>query len=93
MAYIGKVTNNIDGAIIHSKFSMPFKCKKFPSLNLEQLQLIMLDENSIIKKKNKLIDFQLRSNINCIHTIVFENFDVINIGDIYQVQLCKSFQN
>jgi hypothetical protein len=51
MAYIGKVANNIDGAIIHSKKIMPFKCKFFPSLNLEQLQLIMLDENSVIKKK------------------------------------------
>jgi hypothetical protein len=45
MAYIGKVANNINGAIIHSKISMPFKCKKFPSLNLEQLQLITLDES------------------------------------------------
>jgi hypothetical protein len=51
IAYIGKVVNNIDGAIIHSNFSMPFKSKKIPSLNLEQLQLIMLDENLVIKKK------------------------------------------
>jgi hypothetical protein len=51
MPYIEKLANNIDGTINHSKFSMPFKCKKVPSLNLEQLQLIMLDENSVIRKK------------------------------------------
>jgi hypothetical protein len=51
----------------------------------------MLDENSVIKKNYKLIDFQLRSNIKCIHTIVFEIFDVINIGDFLSNSTMQEF--
>jgi hypothetical protein len=57
MAYIGKLANNIDRAITHSKKIVPFKCEKISSLNLEQLQLIILDENSIIRGKKNLLTF------------------------------------
>ncbi len=97
MAYIGKTTFNIDGTTIHSSLSIPFKFKDLPSLNLEQLdnlvkkydqlQLIVLDEISLVGKIIlKFIDFLLRS-IKRIHTNFFENLDVIIIGDFYQVQL------
>jgi len=61
MAYIGKTTFNIDRTMIHSSLSIPFNCKDLPSLSLEQLdnlvkkydqlQLIILDEISLIEEK------------------------------------------
>ncbi len=96
MAYIRKTTLNIVGITIHSSFSIPLNCKYLPSLNSkrlnnlvkkhDQLQLIVLNEISLIEKRIlKLIDFQLRS-IRRIHTKIFRNLDVIIIGDFYQVQ-------
>jgi hypothetical protein len=95
MAYIGKTTFNIDGTTIHSSLFIPLNCKDLLSLNSErfdnlikkydELQLIVLDEISLIGKKIlKFIDFLLRS-IKCIHTKVFGNLDVIIIGDFYHV--------
>jgi hypothetical protein len=59
MVYIG-TTFNIDGTTIHSSLSIPHNCKYLPSLNSEwldnlvkkydQLQLIVLDEISLIGK-------------------------------------------
>jgi hypothetical protein len=97
MAHIGKTTFNIDGTTIHSSLSIPLNFKGLPSLSLErldnlvkkydQLQLIVLDEISLVGKIIlKLIDFLLRS-IKRIHTKFFENLDVIIIGDFYQIQL------
>jgi hypothetical protein len=81
--------------MIHSSLSIPFNCKDLPSLSLEQLdnlvkkydqlQLIILDEISLMGKRIlKFIDLQLRS-IKPIHTKFFKNLDVIIIGDFYQV--------
>jgi uncharacterized HAD superfamily protein len=35
MAYIGKITLDIDGTIIHSSFFIPLNCKDLASLSLE----------------------------------------------------------
>jgi hypothetical protein len=93
MTYIGKTRFNIDGTIIHSSLFIPFNCKDLPSLNskwlddlvkkYDQLQLIVLDEISLIGKKIlKFIDFQLRL-IKCIHTKLFGNLDVIITRDFF----------
>jgi len=60
MAYTRKETFNIDGITIHSSISIPLNYKDLPSFNLErldnlikkydQLQLIVLDEISLIGK-------------------------------------------
>ncbi len=95
MAYIGKTTFNIDVTTIYSSLSIPLDCKELPSLgskwldNLikryEQLQLIILDEISLIGKRIlKFIDLQLRS-IKRVSTKFLRNLDVIIIGDFYQV--------
>ncbi len=95
MTYIGKTTFNIDETTIHSNLSIPLNCKDLPSLSskrldnlikkYDQLQLIVLDEISLIGKIIlKYIDFRL-SPIKHIHTKFFGNFDVINIRDFYQV--------
>jgi hypothetical protein len=95
MAYIRKVAFNIDGIIIHSSLSIPINCKDLPSLSLEQLdnlvkkydqlQLIVLNEISLIGKIIlKLIDPQFIS-IKCIRMNVFGNLDVINPREFYQV--------
>jgi len=95
VAYIRKATFNIDGITILSSLSIPVDCKDLPSLKLEQLdnlikkydqlQLIVLNEISLIGKTIlKFIDPQLRS-IKCIHTKVFGNLDVINPREFYQV--------
>jgi len=102
MAYIRKTTFNIDGTIIHSIFSIPLNFKDIPSLSLEwldnlvkkydQLQSIVLDEISLVGKIIlKFTDFRLRS-IKHIHTKFFGNFDVIIVGDFYQVQpICDAW--
>ena len=72
MAYTRKATYNIDGATIHSSLSLPLNCKYLPSLSSErldtlvkkydQLQLLVLDEISLISKRIlKFIDLRLRS--------------------------------
>jgi len=60
MAYTRKATFNIDGITIHSSISIPLNYEDLPSFNLErldnlikkydQLQLIVLDEISLIGK-------------------------------------------
>jgi hypothetical protein len=53
----------------------------------DQLQLMVLDEISLIVKRIlKFTNLQLKS-IKCVHTKFFGNLDVIIIGDFYQVQL------
>jgi hypothetical protein len=52
---------NIDGTTIHSNIFIPFNCKDLPSLSLkwldnlvekyDQLQLITLDEISLIRRR------------------------------------------
>jgi hypothetical protein len=97
MAYTGKTTFKIDGITIHWSISIPLNYKDLPSFNLErldnlikkydQLQLIVLDEISLIGKIiSKYINLWWRS-IKHIHTKFFGNLDVIIIGDFYQVQL------
>jgi len=61
MAYNGKVAFNIDGTTIHSSFSISLNYKDFPSLSSklldslikknDQLQLMVLDEISLIGKR------------------------------------------
>jgi hypothetical protein len=79
MAYIEKTTFKINGITIHSSLSIPLNCKDLPSFkrldNLvnkyDQLQLIILDEISLIKKIIlKFIDLLLRS-MKCVHTNLF----------------------
>jgi hypothetical protein len=99
MAYTSKTSFNIDGNTIHSSFCIPLNCKDLPSLSLErlnslikkydQLQLMVLDEISLIGKRIlKFTDLLLRS-IKRVHINVFGNLDVIIIGDFYQVQLVR----
>ena len=96
MAYTGKAAYNIDGATIHSSLSLPLNCKNLPSLSSErldtlvkkydQLQLLVLDEISLIGKRIlKFTDLRLRS-IKRLHTSFFGNLDVIITGDFFQVQ-------
>jgi hypothetical protein len=103
MAYIGKSTFNIDEITIHSSLSIPLNCKDLPSLSLErldnlvkkydQLQLIFLDEISLIGKRIlKFIDLQLIS-IKRIHTNFFGNLDVIITRNFYQVQLVRDVRS
>jgi len=97
MAYIGKTTFNIDVTTIHSSLSIPLDWKELPSLDskwldnlikrYEQLQLIILDEISLIGKRIlKFIDLWLRS-IERVCTKFFGNLDVIIIRDFVQVKL------
>jgi hypothetical protein len=95
MEHIRKTTFNIDGITIHSSLFIPVNYNDLPSLSLkqldnlvkkyDQLQLIVLNENLLLREKIlKLIDPQLRS-IKCIHIKFFENLDVINCREFYQV--------
>jgi len=55
----------------------------------DQLQLMVLDEISLIGKRIlKFTDLRLRS-IKHVHINVFGNLDVIIIGDFYRVQLVR----
>jgi len=96
MTYTRKETFNIDGTTIHSSLFIPLNCKDLPSFSskwldslikkYDQLQLMVLDEISLIGKRIlKFTDLQLRSTKR-VHTKFFENLDVINIGDFDQVQ-------
>jgi len=95
MAYIGKTTFNIDGTTIHSSLFIPHNCKDLPSLNLEQLdnlikkydqlQLIVVDEISLIGKRILIFINILLRSIKCVHTKFFGNLDVIITRDFYQV--------
>jgi hypothetical protein len=61
MAYTGKTMFNIDRITIHLSLSIPLNCKDLPSLSSKQsnilinkynqLQLIVLDEISLIGKR------------------------------------------
>lgn len=93
MAYTGKVAYNIDGATIYSSLSLPLNCKNLPSLiserldtlvkKYDQLQLLVLDEISLIGKRIlKFTDLRLRS-IKRLHTKFFGNLDVIITGDFF----------
>jgi hypothetical protein len=94
MAYTGKMTFNIDGTIVHSRPSLPLNCKHLQSLSTkrldslsktyDELQLLVLDEVSLIGSRIFcFIDLHLRS-IKHTHNHLFENMDVIITGDLYQ---------
>jgi hypothetical protein len=58
MAYTRKATFNIDGTTSHSSLFIPLNCKDLPSLSFDslikkydQLQLMVLDEISLIGKR------------------------------------------
>jgi hypothetical protein len=61
MAYTRKATFNIDGTTSHSSLFIPLNCKDLPSLSskqfdslikkYDQLQLMVLDEISLIGKR------------------------------------------
>ena len=96
MAYTRKAAYNIDGATIHSSLSLPLNCKNLPSLSskrldtlvkkYDQLQLLVLDEISLIGKRIlKFTDLRLRS-IKRLHTKFFGILDIIITGDFFQVQ-------
>jgi len=91
MAYTFKVTFNINGTTIHSRLSLPLNCKHLQSLLVEkfnsllktydELQLLVLDEVSLIGSRILFfIDLHLRS-IKHTHNHFFGNMDVIIIGD------------
>lgn len=96
MAYTRKITYNIDGATIHSNLLLPLNFKNLSSLSskrlntlfkkIDQQQLIVLDEISLISKKIlKFTNLHL-SSIKRLHTKFFRNLDVIITGDFFRVQ-------
>jgi hypothetical protein len=94
MAYTNKVAFNIDGTTIHSRLNLPLNCKHLQSLSIErlnslsktcdELQLVVLDEVSLIGSRIfSFINLCLKS-IKHTHNHFFGNMDVILIGDLYQ---------
>jgi hypothetical protein len=94
------MTFNIDGTTIHSKLSLPLNYKHLQFLSIERLnslsktyddlQLVVLNEVSLIGSKIfSFIDHHLRS-IKHTHNHLFENMDVIIIGDLYQAPLVRN---
>ncbi len=99
MAYISKITFNIDGTIIHLTLSIPLNCKHLPSLTSKNLNilskthsdfnLLVLDEISFIGNKIfSFIDYRLRAIKRTYHHF-FGNLDIIIIGDLHQVPLTR----
>jgi hypothetical protein len=96
VAYTGKVAYNAGGTIVHSRFCMPFNKSRFLPLNkemldtlskiYEELQLVFIDEESLIGSCFLYsINKRLR-NIKHVNTKYFGNIDMIFYGDLYQVQ-------
>ena len=96
VAYIGKVSYNAGGTIVHSASSMPFNKSHFLPLSKEmldtlskiydELQLIFIVETSLIGSRFLYsIDNSLR-NIKHVHTKYFGNIDMIFCGDLHQAQ-------
>ena len=93
LAYTGKYAYNAGGTTIHSALLMPFSKSHFLPLNKEmldifskiydELQLVLIDEASLIGSRFLYsIDNRLR-NIKHVHTKYFGNIDMILCGDLY----------
>jgi ATP-dependent DNA helicase PIF1 len=96
VAYTGKVAYNAGGTTVHSAFLMPFNKSQFLPLSkemldtlsklYEELQLVFIDEASLIGSRFLYsIDSRLRS-IKHVQTKYFGNIDMIFCGDLYQAQ-------
>jgi hypothetical protein len=96
VAYTGKDAYNAGGTTVHSAFFMPFNKSQFLPLSKEmldtlsklydELQLVFIDEASLIGSRFLYsIDNRLRS-IKHVHTKYFGNIDMIFCGDLYQAQ-------
>jgi hypothetical protein len=92
----GNYAYNAGVTIVHSTFFMPFNKSQFLPLDKEildtlsklydELQLVFIDEASLIGSCFLYsIDNRLR-NIKHVHTKYFGNIDMILCGDLYQVQ-------
>jgi hypothetical protein len=93
VTYTGKVAYNAGGTTIHSAFFMLFNKSQFLPLSKEmldtlsklydELQLVFLDDASLIGSRFLYsIDNRLR-NIKHVHTKYFGNIDMIFYGDLY----------
>jgi hypothetical protein len=91
--YTGKATYNVGGTTIHFAFFMPFNKSQFLPLSkkmldtlsnlYDELQLVFIDETSLIGSRFLYsIDNRLR-NIKHVHTKYFGNIDMILCGDLY----------
>jgi exonuclease III len=96
LAYTGKAAYNAGGTTIHSALLMPFNKSHFLPLGkdmldtlsklYQELQLVFIDEASLIGSRFLFgIDNRLR-NIKHIQTKYFGNIDVVFCGDLYQAQ-------
>jgi hypothetical protein len=96
VAYTGKDAYNVGGTTIHSAFLMPFNKSQFFPISKEmldtlsklylELQLVFIDEASLIGSRFLYsIDSRLLS-IKHWHTKYFGNIDMIFCGDLYQAQ-------
>jgi hypothetical protein len=94
------MTFNIDGTTIHSGLSLPLNCKHLQFLSIERLnsfsktyddlQLVVLNEVSLIGSKIfSFIDLHLKF-IKHTHNHLFGNMDVIIIGDLYQAPFVRN---
>jgi hypothetical protein len=101
LSYIGKTTFNINGTIIHPTLAIPLN-KMFNELKAlndekhdmlikeyDQLQLVMIDEISLVGNKMlTYIDHRLRV-IKQIHNQFMVGFDIILTRDLYQAPLVQ----
>jgi hypothetical protein len=96
LAYTGRAAYNASGTTIHSALLMPFNKSHFLPLGkdmldtlsklYQELQLVFIDEASLIGSRFLFgIDNRLR-NIKHTQTKYFGNIDVVFCGDFYQAQ-------
>jgi hypothetical protein len=101
MAFTGKAAFNIDGTTIHSALNIPINQSLTNLSNLssdilnrltnkyEQLQLVVIDEISLVGARMfNVVDQRLRS-IKHIQNKYFGNLDLIMTGDFYQAPPVK----
>jgi len=96
VAYTGKYAYNAGGTTVHFAFLIPFNKSQFLPLSkemldtlsnlYEELQLVFIDEASLIGIRFLYsINNELRS-IKHVQTKYFGNIDMIFCGDLYQAQ-------